>query len=152
MTERAPGNLESLQKATLPAALDECWQAQEEHAASRDRRGWEFCCQQEADGEQPALLQGHRVLWKTSLSSVFPLVPYLEESQLHREAAGMGTAVTDVYSQHVSKGERTQKRASVFEPWSLAQSAQNLVGATQVPGGFQSVQESDLGIRVKRWF
>lgn len=93
--------------------LDGCWQAHEEHVASRDRRVWAPSCQQEADREQPVSLQGHCVLWKTSLSSVFPLVPCLEESQSHREGTGMGTTVTDFYSQHISERADSEESISV---------------------------------------
>lgn len=76
--------------------------------------------------EQPVSPQGHRVLWKTSLSSIFPLIPCLEQSQSHREGTRMGATVTDSHSQHVSKGEHTRRKAPVFksapgtacsEPW-----------------------------------
>lgn len=110
MMEKAPGGKLLGSTAILPAVLDGCWQAHQECPA-RNRRVWEPCCQHEADREQPLSLQGHCVLWKTSLSSVFPLIPCLEHSQSQREGTGMGATVTDSHSQHVSK----RSRAPVFQ-------------------------------------
>lgn len=111
---KAPGGRLLGSVTILPAVLDGCWQAHKECTA-RNRRVWEPCCQQEADREQPVPPQGHCVLWKTSRSSIFPLIPCLEQSQSDREGTGMGAPGTDSHSQHVSKRERAWKRAPVFQ-------------------------------------
>lgn len=123
MREKTPGGRLLGRVTILPAVLDGCWQANKESSA-RSRRVWEPCCQQEAGREQ----QGHCVLWKISLSSIFPLIPCLEQSQSHREGTGMGAAITDSNSQHVSKRVGLEESTSVPTVL-LAQPAQNLGGA-----------------------
>lgn len=105
MMEKAPGRRLLGRVTILTAVLGGCWQAHKECTA-RNRRVWEPCCQQEVDREQPVSLQGHCVLWKTSLSSIFPLIPCLEQSQLHKQGTGIGATVSDSHSQHVSKREQ----------------------------------------------
>lgn len=145
--EKVPGGRLLGRVTILPAVLDGCWQAHKECTA-KTRRVWEPCCQQEVDREQPVSLQGHCVLWKTSLSSIFPFIPCLEQIQSHREGTGMGATVTDSHSQHVSKREHQSSSSApgtaCSEPWRCCRHP-------QLPGHCQSVQEEPhLGTRVKK--
>lgn len=106
-----PGKLESLTKSHPPCST---------RGVLASTRG--ACCQQRQKSTGILLpARGRQGAASLAARSLCPLedlplqhVPCLEESQSHREGIRVGTTITDFYSQHVSKRERTQKRASVL--------------------------------------
>lgn len=105
MMEKAPGG-RLLGRVTISL---QCWMGAGKHTRSalpeKEGFGNPAANKRQTDREQPVSLQGCCVLWKTFLSSIFPLIPCLEQSQWHREGTRIGATVTDSHSQHVSKRE-----------------------------------------------
>lgn len=113
MMEKAPGKPYSLTKSHLPCSARWVLASTRRASCQQRQKGVETLLPARGSKEQLVSLQGHCVLWKISFSSFFPLIPCLEESQLHREGTGMGTTITDAYAQRVD----SERQCSSSAPW-----------------------------------